>query len=133
VYLNYGLHYLVNVVTEGVNFPAAVLIRALEPVEGVAVMRRRRTRDAKDGTRGGDRLLRDEELCRGPGNLTRAMGITLAENRLDLSGDRLFVEDRRVQLGGVVWGPRIGVNVGTGRPWRVYVAGHPAVSGRRAS
>ena len=58
-----------------------------------------------------------------------AMGITLAENRLDLMGDRLFVEDRGVRVGRLTWGPRIGINVGTERLWRVYVAGHAAVSG----
>ena len=52
------------------------------------------------------------------------MGITLAENRLDLLGDRLFVEDRGVRVGRLTWGPRIGINVGTDRLWRVYVAGH---------
>jgi 3-methyladenine DNA glycosylase Mpg len=57
-----------------------------------------------------------------------AMGITLAENRLDLLGDRLFVEDCGLNAGPIVWGPRIGISVGTDRPWRVHVADHPAVS-----
>ena len=47
-------------------------------------------------------------LCRGPGNLTMAMGITLTENGLDLVGDRLYVEDRRIRRGSIAWGPRIG-------------------------
>src|SRR5882672_3211787 len=82
VYLNYGIHYLVNVVTEAQGSPAAVLIRALDPIDGVAAMRRRR----------GGAVKAAHDLCRGPGNVTSAMGITLAENRLDLVGDRLFVE-----------------------------------------
>ena len=57
-----------------------------------------------------------------------AMGITLAENRVDLLGDRLFIEDRRIELGPVAWGPRIGIRVGTDAPWRAWVAGHPSVS-----
>ena len=58
-----------------------------------------------------------------------AMGITLAENRLDLTGDRLFIEDRGIDAGPIAWGPRIGIRVGTERPWRAHVAGHRAVSG----
>ena len=73
VYLNYGIHYLVNAVTESEGWPAAVLIRALEPLEGEALMRRRRAR----GTGRPARDFSTAELCRGPGNLTRALGITL--------------------------------------------------------
>ncbi len=130
VYLNYGIHCLVNVVTEAHGSPAAVLIRALDPLEGVDVMRRRRARAAK-----GRRALPDagalphHDLCRGPGNLTMAMGITLAENRLDLLGDRLYVEDRGIEIGEIGWGPRIGIRVGTDSPWRAWVRDHRAVSG----
>jgi DNA-3-methyladenine glycosylase len=130
VYLSYGIHCLVNVVTEAQGSPAAVLIRALEPLEGVDAMRRRRRRSLK-GRPVVDRELPDQGLCRGPGNLTMAMGITLAENRLDLLGDRLYVEDRGPRRVRLAWGPRIGISVGTERAWRVFVAGHPAVSGAR--
>lgn len=123
VYLNYGIHALVNVVTEASGSPAAVLIRALEPIDGVAVMRRRR----------GEAVRHQHDLCRGPGNLTVAMGITLAENRVDLVGTRLFLEDRGLRVGPVAWGPRIGINVGTEQLWRASVAGHPAVSGKRTA
>ena len=68
------------------------------------------------------------EICRGPGNLTMAMGITLAENRLDLEGDRLYIEDRGIQVGEIGWGPRIGIQVGTESPWRAWVLEHEAVS-----
>jgi DNA-3-methyladenine glycosylase len=128
VYLNYGIHCLVNVVTEGHGSPAAVLLRALDPREGVQVMRRRRTRAVKGRRATSARTLGDHELCRGPGNLTMAMGITLADNRVDLAGDRLFVEDRGIEPSGVVWGPRIGIRVGTERPWRAYLKDCPAVS-----
>jgi DNA-3-methyladenine glycosylase len=127
VYLNYGIHCLMNVVTERSGLPAAVLIRALDPIEGVGVMRSRRRR----GTKGRRAALGDlalHHLCRGPGNLTMAMGITLAENRSDLTGDRLFVADDRLELGPIEWGPRIGIRVGTDHAWRAFVAGHPAVS-----
>lgn len=121
VYLNYGIHALVNVVTEPAGAPAAVLIRALDPIDGKDVMRRRRRR-----------AVSDHELCRGPGNLTVAMGITLGDNRADLLGDRLYVEDRGIATGPIAWGPRIGINVGKDHPWRAFVENHASVSGRNA-
>jgi DNA-3-methyladenine glycosylase len=130
VYLNYGIHYMVNVVTEAEHSPAAVLIRALDPLDGVGVMRRRRARPMKGRRRTDASSLAVHDLCRGPGNLTMAMGITLAENRVDLTGDRLYLEDRRMAIGEVAWGPRIGIRVGVETPWRAWVADHPAVSGR---
>jgi DNA-3-methyladenine glycosylase len=131
VYLNYGIHALVNVVTEPEGSPAAVLIRALDPLGGVAIMRRRRARPMK-GRRARAEALQAHDLCRGPGNVTMAMGITLADNRCDLVGSRLFIEDRGLAVGRVVWGARIGINVGTEHPWRVHLDQHPAVSGPRA-
>jgi DNA-3-methyladenine glycosylase len=128
VYLNYGIHCLVNVVTESHGAPAAVLIRALDPLDGIDVMRRRRARAVNGRSRRTASAIATHDLCRGPGNLTMAMGITLAENRLDLLGERLFVEDRGIAAGAVVWGPRIGIRVGTTSPWRGWIKGHPAVS-----
>jgi DNA-3-methyladenine glycosylase len=128
VYLNYGIHSLVNVVTETGGAPAAVLIRALDPCEGIATMRRRRSRAMKGRRARSASDFQSHELCRGPGNLTMAMGITLEQNLADLCGETLFLEDRGVIVGPIVWGPRIGISVGTERPWRVYVKDHPAVS-----
>jgi DNA-3-methyladenine glycosylase len=122
VYLNYGMHYLVNAVTESEGSPAAVLIRALQPLEGIDVMRQRRA---------GRRPVAEAELCRGPGNLTKALGISLSQNRLLLTAPPLSIEDWGVAAGPVSWGPRIGITVGTDRPWRCWVAGHACVSGRR--
>jgi DNA-3-methyladenine glycosylase len=133
VYLNYGIHFLVNVVTEADGQPAAVLIRALEPLDGISIMRRRRARTMKGRQVRPERALADHDLCRGPGNLTMAMGITLDENRVDLLEDRLFVEDRGIQVGRVMWGPRVGINVGTERHWRVYALESEAVSLTRSS
>jgi DNA-3-methyladenine glycosylase len=135
VYLNYGIHSLVNVVTESADAPAAVLIRALDPLAGISVMRRRRARSAKGRPRRRS-LLSEHDLCRGPGNLTMAMGITLAQNRADLCGDVLFIEaiekgDAASRRNALAWGPRIGISVGTERPWRVFLEGHPAVSGQK--
>lgn len=123
VYLNYGIHYLVNVVTEPEGSPAAVLIRALEPIEGIALMRKRRGPNGRE--------IPVADLCRGPGNLTRALGITLGENRLDLTAAALSIEDRGLRSGAVSWSPRIGIRVAVERPWRCAIAGNPCVSGPR--
>ena len=130
IYLNYGIHNMMNVVCEPEGSPAAILIRSLDPLDGVAVMRRRRGRVTKGRRAVPSTRLANHDLCRGPGNLTMAMGITLAENRVDLTGDRLFIEDRRIPAGVIAWSPRIGIRVGTEHPWRVAVRAHPAVSGR---
>jgi DNA-3-methyladenine glycosylase len=131
VYLNYGIHALVNVVTEGAGCPAAVLIRALAPLDGVELMVRRRRRSMKGRRVRSSPELPIDDLCRGPGNLTMAMGITLHDNLLDLEGDRLWIEDRRIEVGPIVWTPRIGIRVGTERPWRAHVDAHLSVSGPR--
>ena len=139
VYLNYGIHYLVNAVTEAEGHPAAVLIRALEPVDGVSLMLQRRAPDR--------RHIDVEDLCRGPGNLTRALGITLTDNLLDLTlrprsgqalrpgsaqaSSRLYIEDRGFRVGQIASGPRIGITVGVDKPWRFWVAGNRSVSGRK--
>jgi DNA-3-methyladenine glycosylase len=127
VYLNYGIHYMVNAVTEPEGSPAAVLIRALEPLDGEALMRRRRARDAG---RDADAFSRTE-LCRGPGNLTRALGISLAQNRFDLTNGPLRIEDRGLPPLGAAWSRRIGINVGVESEWRVYAVLSPSVSGPR--
>jgi DNA-3-methyladenine glycosylase len=121
VYLNYGMHYLVNAVTESEGAPAAVLIRALAPLDGIPLMARRR----------GGNSIREADLCRGPGNLTKALGISLKENRLDLTNSRLWIEDRGLGPGRVRWGTRIGITKGAERPWRCWAAGHECVSGKR--
>ena len=127
VYLNYGIHYLVNAVTEPDGWPAAVLIRALEPLEGEPLMRRRRARFA--GKRPEE--LPTLALCRGPGNLTRALGISLRQNQRDLVGSSLRIEDHGMPRREVSWTPRIGINVGTEHHWRCIAVDSSAVSGRR--
>ncbi len=121
VYLNYGIHNLVNAVTEGEGSPAAVLIRALEPLDGIELMQQRRSR--------GHGPVDVAGLCRGPGNLTQALGITLEQNRANLIRGPLWIEDRKLSPGTPSWSRRIGIRVGVERPWRCSLAGHPAVSG----
>lgn len=126
VYLNYGIHSLVNAVTEPEGSPAAVLLRALEPLDGEALMRRRR---ARGSGRRADSFAR-MELCRGPGNLTCALGITLRDNRLDLTRSSLRIEDRALASQDVHWSRRIGITVGVEQEWRCYARASDAVSGR---
>src|SRR4051794_41047899 len=125
VYLNYGIHYLVNAVTEAEGWPAAVLICAPEPPDGEALMRRRPAR----GTRRSARGVTSAELCRGPGNLTRALGIDLRQNLSDLTASALRIEDRRLPARPVQWTRRIGLTVGVESEWRCIAVGSPAVSG----
>ena len=115
VYLNYGIHYLVNAVTEPEGSPAAVLIRALEPLEGERLMRRRRAR----GTGRRPRSFATAELCRGPGNLTRALGISL--RREPARSDARSAAHREIAdlpQRDVAWSRRIGISVGVEAEWR---------------
>lgn len=123
VYLIYGVYYCLNAVTRAEGAPSAVLIRALEPLEGLPLMRSRRA----PRRRAGKDALPDAELANGPGKLCDALGITLAHNRLDLTGIALRIE-RGAPVEDVVWSPRVGIRVGTERFWRCFVKGSPHVS-----
>jgi len=123
VYLNYGIHYLMNAVTEADGYPGAVLIRALQPLDGIELMQKRRAPDGRE--------IDEHALCRGPGNLTKALGITIKDNRLDLAASKLTIDDRGISVGRIATGPRIGIRVAIERPWRYWVEGHRSVSGRR--
>lgn len=118
VYRSYGIHALLNAVSEAEGVGAAVLIRALEPVSGIEEMRRRRG------------LERVEDLCSGPGKLTQALGIELTENGGDLARGPVVVRPRAddCERPAVVVGTRIGINVAVDLPWRFCVAGSPHVS-----
>jgi DNA-3-methyladenine glycosylase len=117
VYLSYGIHSLLNFVAEPDGEAAAVLIRALEPSAGVEEMRARR----------GER--HDADLCSGPGKLTQALGIGLADNGADLSRDPfLILPPDNGARPRVLTGPRIGITKAVERPWRFCAAGNPNVS-----
>ena len=117
VYRSYGIHALLNAVCEDEGVGAAVLIRALEPVEGVELMRRRR---------GG--LERLEELCSGPGKLTQALGIGLELNGTPLTGRGPIQIEPRTRQPEVVRGVRIGITKAADLPWRFCDAGSRHVS-----
>jgi DNA-3-methyladenine glycosylase len=126
VYLSYGIHSLLNFVCEPEGDAAAVLIRALEPTEGLDEMRARRGGLAADMAQKPPR--RDLELCSGPGKLTEALGIGLGENGADLTRPPFRLELPVGPSAEVVAGPRIGISKAVERPWRFCAAGSPYVS-----
>jgi DNA-3-methyladenine glycosylase len=118
VYFTYGMHFCMNVVTGGDGEGSAVLLRAVEPTDGLDLMRERRgISDARI-------------LCAGPGRLAQAFGITRADNGMDLvsGGDMFIGEGEPIGEEGVGVGGRIGISVAIDRPWRFYVMGNPFVS-----
>jgi DNA-3-methyladenine glycosylase len=119
IYRSYGIHSLLNAVCEQEGVGAAVLIRALEPVEGLGAMRERR---------GLDRL---EDLCSGPGKLTQALGIGMADNDTDLLGKgpvRITPRPPRWRDPEIVAGTRIGITKAAELPWRFCAVGSRSVS-----
>jgi DNA-3-methyladenine glycosylase len=108
VYRSYGIHALLNAVAEEEGVGAAVLIRAIEPLEGIEVMRARR------------RVARDEELTNGPGKLTEALGIGLDLNGVSLETGPIRIEPRPAgsRPPEVVMGKRIGITKAADLPWR---------------
>ena len=110
VYLIYGMHYCLNFVTGEDGHAGCVLIRALEPISGV--------RDSHDG-----------RPCNGPGKLTRALGITLAQNATDLiTGPIQVLKHKRGETFDINTSPRIGITKSAELPLRFFIAGNPHVS-----
>lgn len=125
IYLNYGVHWLFNVVTESKGEAGAVLIRALEPVQGIASMQARRPQCRKI-----------DKLCAGPGNLTKAMGIGPEYNGIQTTqhATLFFAEETAEKPAHLIkTTSRIGINKGQELPWRFISAKSPALSGSMAS
>jgi DNA-3-methyladenine glycosylase len=110
VYFTYGMHYCFNIATEREGYPAAVLIRAVEPVEGIETMKRlRRTNDVMN-------------LASGPAKFCQAFRITKNLNKIDLTGDEIFLTyGERIPSSKIGTSPRIGIKNGTEKKWRFYV------------
>jgi DNA-3-methyladenine glycosylase len=120
VYLSYGMHWCANLVAGPQGEGSAILIRALEPLEGLSVMRRRR---------GG---APDRELCAGPGRLTQAMGITRALDGLSMpKAPIVIVSDEQPAEGSIATTRRIGLTKAADWPLRFAIRGSPWVSGPR--
>jgi len=110
VYFTYGFHHCANIVTQPQGVGEAVLVRSLEPLEGIEIMRRNRRRDD----------LRD--LCSGPGKLCQALGIDVSNNGTDLLGNTVYVLDDPAAPGEIIARPRIGIRENTDKLWRFYLA-----------
>jgi DNA-3-methyladenine glycosylase len=118
VYRSYGIHACLNAVCEPRGVGAAVLIRALEPVEGLDLMRERRGVERVEG------------LCSGPGKLTQALGVELSENDRDLARGPVVISGRPAAWRdvAVVTDRRIGITKAVELPWRFCAAGSPFLS-----
>jgi DNA-3-methyladenine glycosylase len=120
VYMIYGFYFCLNAVTEAQDYPAAVLIRAAEPLDHVAVMRRLRKNPDHDAN-----------IASGPGKLCMAMAIDKTLNGRDLTSGTLWIEDRNLEVGRIETSPRVGVDYAgefRDKPWRFYIQGNPHVS-----
>ena len=122
VFFVYGMYYQFNVVTNVAELPHAVLIRAVEPVEGIQLMRKRRHGQS------------DHNLSNGPGKLCIAMGIDRKLDAADLLGDRVWLEDsENINRSRIMSGPRIGIDYAEewiDKPWRFWIRDNPYVSRR---
>lgn len=124
VYFIYGMHFQFNVVTGRAGVPHAVLVRAVEPLDGIEVMRARRP--AKD----------DRSLTNGPGKLCAALGIDRRHNRADLRADLIWIEegDGNIAKSEIASGPRVGIDYAgefVTKPWRFWIRDNPYVSKAR--
>ncbi len=117
VYLSYGIHSLLNFVCEPEGEAAAVLLRALEPTTELPTMRSRR-----------GKARTDLDLCSGPGKLTEALGVTLADNASRLDRDPFLLLPPEGKPPEVVTSPRIGITKAVEQPWRFSAAGSRYVS-----
>ena len=117
VYFTYGNHFMLNIVTEKQGFPAAVLLRGIEPLEGIETMLKNR------GV---------AELCEigsGPGKLAKALGVTTKQKGLDLTGSRIFLLKEKHEAGEIWHSSRIGIGEnGADKLWRFYIKDNPHVS-----
>jgi DNA-3-methyladenine glycosylase len=118
VYRSYGIHALLNAVCEGPDVGAAVLIRALDPIEGIGLMRERRG------------VARDVDLANGPGKLTQALGVDLELNATSLVEGPILIHPREAgwTVPALIAGPRVGITKAVDLPWRFSAAGSPHVS-----
>jgi len=129
VYFVYGNHYCLNVVTREQGVAEAVLIRAVEPAEGIALMRRRRGVELTAATTAGPASRADRNLTNGPGKLTQAFAIDGSHNGADLTCSGLRIErGRKIAVVDIAARPRIGIKAGGDRLWRFIVRGSPWLS-----
>lgn len=121
-YRSHGIHVCANVVCATPGVAGAVLLRAAVIEEGLEIARARRGESVQEPA-----------LARGPGNLCSALGITMEDNGNDLFDPKSPVRLALRKAPAAVTGPRVGVSKAADRPWRIWMAGHPEVSGFRRS
>jgi DNA-3-methyladenine glycosylase len=126
VYLCYGIHHLFNVVTHVEGQPHAVLVRAVEPLQGIGMMLERMKKDKADVSIG-----------RGPGNVSKALGFCRQHTGSSLRQQELFIaaDDFHLLPGNIMATPRIGVDYAAEDallPYRFYIKGNPYVSGKKS-
>lgn len=122
MYICYGIHDMLNIVTGREGESHAILIRALEPTDGLEVMRKRRGFDNDD-----------KRLCKGPGALAKALGLKKVHNGTSLQGDSIWIESRGYEpdTEDVIARPRIGLNIEEpykSIPWRFYIRSNKFIS-----
>lgn len=120
VYVCYGIHRLFNVVTNINGIPHAILIRAIQPTDGIPMILQRRQKH---------RLSR--EVTGGPGSLTKALGITESHNKISLQGPTIWIENRGIVVEEIIESPRVGIDYAGDDallPWRFRIANNPWTS-----
>lgn len=122
VYLCYGIHHLFNVVTNKTDIPHAILVRAIEPVEGLSIMASRRQKAQTDYT-----------LTAGPGALSMALGISKIHNGIDLLENKIWIEDSNIRYAScqIQKGPRVGIDYAeewADKPFRFKIKDNPWTS-----
>lgn len=121
VYFVYGMYYCFNIVTEAEGFPAAVLLRAAEPGQGIESMRRRSPNGGTD------------KILSGPGKFCRSFGLTTEHSGIDLTGNRLYLCDQTSDVGEIVTTGRVGIRKGVELPYRFFLADSQVVSGGKVN
>jgi len=121
VYFTYGMHFCANIVTEREGIAGAVLLRAIEPMEGIEVMMRKRKLSAKTANA--------FSLTNGPAKLCQALGIGGEQNGTDLSGDEVFLRDAEIISSSAIGiSRRIGIRLATVKRWRFFIKANQWVS-----
>ncbi|WP_299251509.1 DNA-3-methyladenine glycosylase [uncultured Cytophaga sp.] len=120
VYVCYGIHNLFNVITNQKDKPHAILIRSIEPLEGIEIMMKRRNKHTLNKT-----------ITSGPGSVSKALGINKLHNKLSLTGNTVWIEDRNIIVEFIHATKRVGIDYAEeykDKPWRFYIDGTKWVS-----
>ena len=119
VYMCYGIHCLFNIVTNNKNIPDAILIRAVQPLSGINIMKKRRK-------------IQKDKLCSGPGCFTKSFGINLKHNQQSLISNTIWIENyKSINESNIICSPRVGIDYAKDfklKPWRFRIKNNPYTS-----